>query len=1225
MSRENSKLSSLSNPRSQPQHRSRNSVSGGGDDDDDSAYAIRNPARNQLYLDLDVKRVRPIIEQYELTRPTVKSSKGNQISPPAEEIVPSLGLHMLQTGSQPGNNGTVEPQAPISGNVSRPTQKQPTGDYIQSMSSSETVDKKEECKGGSLRLAEQSKDKTETIPTIGKATTSNKVAKCLIILILLTLQLLLIYSVYINSSSDHAEGKSHKTSPLLFGEHLQMISSLGQYATSFFASVVDTQKKSFPLDQLKKRLHLGQSLINELNDPLGAHVACSSVTSVVIHHFHEKGKGQSAYHNDSLSSSIFSCLPFLNEEESRLLADALLCMGEAKLALLQPSNISSLALRKAEAKKVELVGAKEAFEASISVDPTNAASRAGLGLTFLLLGTVDDSSGSGIESDENVQYLIQSIQNLKVAIGWSAESNIEQIVMIHLAAIHNLGLAYLALDSVRSSKESQYLEMVSSLQNPQHQHRIMDSSVLLGNEGAVLLQMGKVDEAMMSLETTALSLSCGTEDPLESDQISAAKETHQHEACLILQHNIDVAKSVVLGKERPGEDNDDMTAMRPSLNISARESTQSELLHDDVGPTSNAVPFIESDETERMPTLETQNETSTEAENSEFTETSKTSSDDIIEIQPHDTQRTQLPTGDYLRASTESSSGSTWETAVASFTKKLNPELQNALVALEQAAKEGLQRPRLLLALAKARSSTGDVSGAINAALDAISVATSVEETEVLTSYLETLMSKLTGDSSDEALNSHAKQSSRSDVGELDNNKDHTVSELEMKLEIERLKYRVLEQEHKLQYHEMRLSGGQHPTDYGAIGRVIDYQRGNSHISSQTISSKNILPDESVDHDVRAEQIPVPEFVDVEQEQLDDSDDTKSIEVDSQEAKISSESLSSESNSSESISSENVYSESIERSEDESEDHPVQINSNEKDTENNQTVADLEIHDHQENLTVVEPISLPSLFSPPLKPPVEISATAKSYMKMADAYLDKGKYALASKQFLKVIRKAPDHLAAHLGYATALERAGKTRQLNDAAAAYGNATRIAVIQGDKIDPFAKAGAGGMAESILRRAVKIAQSASNGRLELLQALSKYAHTLAVAADVYHAIGTELIQQNMAQESNRIDALKAFSIANEFIIMRNDTEAPLHVPSILEMGRIALESESSPAKAIEYFEKAKKLHLEDDDHVKLLVLAGRAHSVSSSCCFLMMPCVRFTSQHISYFGNTGCWGI
>jgi len=223
-------------------------------------------------------------------------------------------------------------------------------------------------------------------------------------------------------------------------------------------------------------------------------------------------------------------------------------------------------------------------------------------------------------------------------------------------------------------------------------------------------------------------------------------------------------------------------------------------------------------------------------------------------------------------------------------------------------------------------------------------------------------------------------------------------------------------------------------------------------------------------------------------------------------------------------------------------------------------------------------------------------ATAKSYMKMADAYLDKGMYSLASKQFLKVIRKAPEHLAAHLGYATALERAGKSKQINDAASAYGNATRVAIIQGGKIDPLAKAGTGGMAESILRRAVKIAQSASSGRLELLRTLSTYAHTSALAAFVYHAIGLELTKQNMEEEATRKDAMEAFSIAIEFIISRNDTEAPFHVPSIIEMGKIALENERNAIQAIKFFEKVKSLHLEDDDHVKLLVLAGRAHSVS-----------------------------
>eukprot|EP00956_Cyclotella_meneghiniana_P007833 scaffold10444_cov71-Cyclotella_meneghiniana.AAC.7 len=214
-------------------------------------------------------------------------------------------------------------------------------------------------------------------------------------------------------------------------------------------------------------------------------------------------------------------------------------------------------------------------------------------------------------------------------------------------------------------------------------------------------------------------------------------------------------------------------------------------------------------------------------------------------------------------------------------------------------------------------------------------------------------------------------------------------------------------------------------------------------------------------------------------------------------------------------------------------------------------------------------------------------------MKIADAYLDKGKYSLASKQFLKVIRKTPDHLAAHLGYATALERAGKSKQVNDAAIAYGNATRVAVIQGEKVDPLGKAGTGGIAESILRRAMQIAQSASTGRLELLRTLSTYAHTAALAADLYYAIGMELTNHDMDQESIRDDAMTAFTIANEFAVKRNDTDIPCHVQSIIEIGKIAMDQGNS-LRAIEYLGRVKSLHLEDDVHVKLLVLSGRAHS-------------------------------
>jgi hypothetical protein len=132
---------------------------------------------------------------------------------------------------------------------------------------------------------------------------------------------------------------------------------------------------------------------------------------------------------------------------------------------------------------------------------------------------------------------------------------------------------------------------------------------------------------------------------------------------------------------------------------------------------------------------------------------------------------------------------------------------------------------------------------------------------------------------------------------------------------------------------------------------------------------------------------------------------------------------------------------------------------------------------------------------------VPLRPTAKSYMKMADAYLDKGQYALASKQFLKVMKKAPEHLPAYLGYATALERAGKGRQIHTAALAYGNATKLAIIQGSEVDTMARTGTGGIAENILRRAVALTKSGDpSQRLETLLRLVAYAHTNALAADV-----------------------------------------------------------------------------------------------------------------------------
>ena len=223
------------------------------------------------------------------------------------------------------------------------------------------------------------------------------------------------------------------------------------------------------------------------------------------------------------------------------------------------------------------------------------------------------------------------------------------------------------------------------------------------------------------------------------------------------------------------------------------------------------------------------------------------------------------------------------------------------------------------------------------------------------------------------------------------------------------------------------------------------------------------------------------------------------------------------------------------------------------------------------------------------------SSTAKSYMKMADAYLDKRQFALAAKQFLKVIKKAPDHLPAYLGYATALERAGNAKQIHTAALAYGNATQLAVIQGDEIDPLVMTGAGGNAEKILRRAVALAKSAPDKKLETLKQLNACAHTAAIAADIYFEIGLEIVSRGIEQEDKKREAMQAFTFANEFIAARNDTKTPYHIGSIIELGKLALGNDDAQS-VIVLFDKLKSLHMEDDAHVELLVLVGRAYVVS-----------------------------
>ena len=892
-------------------------------------------------------------------------------------------------------------------------------------------------------------------------------------------------------------------------------------------------------------------------------------------------------------SSIISLQ--LTQEESDLLSKSLVCVAEANLNLFQQQQHQN---------QVEyLTIAKAYLDNALVIDPTDPLIRANVGLTYLLLGTTS-SSPSSSSDESSLQLVLQSIQHLNVAIGILNSNNNDGHTAVYMAALHNLGLANLALDGFDGGGNDHYLEWINAVKSSEEEKpsSILKSSGLFWvNEGASLLQNNRVDDAIMGLTSLVKEFCTSVEDVAGEGTVKSKKQgtRREREVCLIARHNLAIAEgdganngdkvdvATLIGHiKHDVQDITDITREETLHNVEVESDMKSEetgdvadnvrVDHPDGSSTMTDIP--NNDDEESYDDLN-----STQVGLQQEEETSPYTNDVAVEV---DTPTPQVKTG-----------------------------MQNALAALEKAA-ESTQRSRLLLALAKARVSAGDFSGAVDSALKAISAANTEEETEMSTTYLETLMDLIADEESgvvravaDDLSARHAvekeispaedqlKQRHTSLIGE----REISISELQLKLELERLKYKVLEQ-------EMRFAQ-QQVWNYPQNGfnaenvKVIEYKQTANHVRDEIRPSPSYQEeveaqnDAAQDDDTNDKGVGPEESVgpnplqnitsaEVENDSVPVNRTENSIDIETSDLNDASE---------ENATDETQSHEEQQQSESEVETEVTKTYGNDPDIIDfdEEKGVDAEIPEapvaEEETLVVVEEkkVELPSLFGPAHNPPSELTAHAKSYMKMADAYLDKGQYLMASKQFLKVIKKVPDHLPAHLGYATALERDGKSKQISAAALAYGNATRVAIVQGEPVDPLIKAGGGGIAENILRRAVKIAKAAPSQRLETLRILTTHAHTAALAADMYYEIGMEISSSNLSS------AKEAFAIANEFITTRNDGESSFHIGSIIELGRLSLEGENDANKAIEYLNKAKDANMEDGDHVKLLVLIGRAH--------------------------------
>ena len=926
-----------------------------------------------------------------------------------------------------------------------------------------------------------------------------------------------------------------------------------------------TTKRHFPVDQFEQRIELGVNLLRKYNDASGSEATCESVLQAIIIDKEKKNNRQ----QDNLLYLVSSSTSTLNINENRILSQTLLCLGEARLSMYSDSSFSSSKL----IKRGQLMKAKDSYEAATAVDSTNTSARSGLGLVYLLLGVMNHN-----DEDDSMNYIFQSIQHLKAAIGLAEVGD-----DVRTAALHNLGLAYIALDEKSSStsdKTTYFLDWLATLRSTNDAN--LESLVLAGNEGAALLQSGKVVESISSLESTSTEI--------------CTDNSFTSESCMIVQHNLAVARDAMYGEnDEPGIHYTELLKKGTSASTVykvARWNSDSSFglfVADPIG--SEETNFTLSDKANDLSVVEVgEVEKEEPAEASLVDEGTRDDThveDDIVDEET--SPNVELPEEEEEEVNTLPSGG--WGL-------KPQPQMQNALEALEKVATEGTPRTRMLLALARARVSSGDITGGVDAVLSAINAAKSDEETETSTLYLETLMEKLSEKGvRQETIPPISKEQA------MPEKRDFSVSELEMKLELERLKYKVLEQDMKMQ--SMRLGHQQILPQYD--NRAIEYQQNIDNHMDNTPSQRQALGiiKENVAEPIKGEKKPVklepvdpqpkPEMTAEEAPVLDEVEDDESESVILKpESSINTEVPSTDTEP-EVVEEEPVPPDNVKESEVVVSNEGINIVDDGADID----LDLLEVPGKQDTSTLnvdtpveEQPIELPKLFSPTLEKPTEMSATARSKMKVADAYLDKGQYALASKQFLNVIRREPDHLPAHLGYATVLERGGKSKQISTSALAYGEAARVAVTQGDVVDPMGKAGSGGLAENILRRALQLAKSSPiSDKLETLQKLSTYAHTNALAADIYYEIGLEIVNQGI--DGNKKDeAVQAFCIANEFIVLRNDDDTPYHVKSMVQLAKIALEHDSNANKVIDYFKMVKDVHMDDDVHVDLLVILGYA---------------------------------
>ena len=892
------------------------------------------------------------------------------------------------------------------------------------------------------------------------------------------------------------------------------------------SALINMEEKATPLTGVD----LGRHLLHDQADATGAETVCLEVVN------------EYAWNDE--------------EEHTQTKVDALVCLGEARLALhrhsyakVQSARTGSVAHDLHLSQSTDkLKSAHSSLKKAVSIDPTNAQARLGMGTAMMLTASRSDhgnnNDGETVEEEGAVgRLLFDATQHLKAAAHLSAPTS-----PLHLTSLHNLALAHLRLGDAPSAIIP--MQAAAAILGKSYSASSTFGAMEQANLGSAMVQAGMIEEGMQILRAIE-SEHCQRGDNSSIKQSSTL--------CVIIYNNLGVAYEVrITTDEREGEG--DISSADDNVPSEANEYYDLS-----IAAGSNAFNLYNREsfiEARLVPNSSTGSKWENDA--------------DIIHP-----PGSSSPTG-----SSETTIDDHWKAAIET---------------LEAIVDQNTENSRSWVSLSKTRARAGDHTGALEAAARGVSTAQGRDEMDLANSALEDALSGLSAAdhlvSAGEAALAHP-----TPMYSEDGASPAEVRTLRLEQEVLNLKFQLLEQ---------RVGGNFAPRLTGMVGQrnhdawdnsfahADEDDNGGQH-SDHHFSSGKAMPvasdsELSSNDDARegstAEAESMVDVVVQDRNVIDNKDA----------ARDKSEQRSGTYGTGDDEGLEIGKERSIGEPEDDADDDVLleseSIVTKEVKRETQIDTGDANIK--EEIRKEAEPeVELPQLYNPPRSPPPELPAIVPSYMKLADAYMQKENYPLAQRQFKKVLKKSPRHIPAILGYATAIERSGNPKQIFEVALAYGNATKAALAIGDDR----------LATIALRRAITLcngaATTSNDNKLGTFRRLSELAFTSELAAEMYYAIGSEIATYILDGEGDGVDksesnedALRAFEIANRFACSGQDAsvECHGHGGSLSMLARLTLTVRRDAAKSLSYASLVLKGDTDDETKIDAHVIAGQAKMV------------------------------